>query len=130
MKRLLLIEDDLNTREGLADLLRLDGHWVQAVNNGRAGLKLAGMASFDVLLCDYKLPDMNGLEVCRRSQKLHGHLEFFLLTAYNNAEINRAAKNCGVGKIFYKPLDLDDLFMTLVSTTAEGGSQQRPCGGD
>lgn len=130
MKKLLLIEDDLNTREGLATLLRLDGHWVQAVDNGWAGLKLAGTTPFDVLLCDYKLPDMNGLEVCRRLQKLHGHPELFLLTAYNNAEITRAARNCGVGKIFYKPLDLDDLFIALVSTTAEGGEQPRPCAGE
>jgi CheY-like chemotaxis protein len=125
MKRLLLIEDDPNTREGLADLLRLDGHVVQAAGNGRSGLELAGAVAFDAMLCDYKLPDMNGLEVCRRLHKLHRPLMLFLLTAYNNAEINHAAKDCGVAKIFYKPIDLDELFATLVSfNTPRAGEEQ------
>ena len=130
MKRLLLIEDDPNTRTGLVDLLRSDGHWVQAAGDGRAGLELAGAAAFDAMLCDYKLPDMNGLEVCRRLHRLHRHRMLFLFTAYNNAEINRAAKDCGVGKIFYKPIDLDDLFATLVSLTAQPAKGKLPSAGD
>jgi OmpR-family two-component system manganese-sensing response regulator len=126
MKKLLLIEDDPNTREGLAALLRLDGHWVQAASNGRAGLELAAATAFDAMLCDYKLPDMSGLEVCRRLRKLHRPLMLFLLTAYNNAEINHAAEDCGVGKIFYKPIDLDDLFATLVSLTTPLALGERP----
>jgi CheY-like chemotaxis protein len=120
MKRLLLIEDDPNTLAGLADLLRLGGYWVCAAKDGRAGFELAGAlarqagaAPFDAILCDFKLPDMNGLEVCRRLRQFQPELAFFLLTAYNKAEIIRAAKACGVKKIFYKPLDLDNLFATL-----------------
>jgi len=126
MKRLLLIEDELNTREGLADLLRLDGHWVQTAANGQAGLQLAGATSFDALLCDYKLSDMNGLEVCRRLHQLHRPVILFLLTAYNTAEINHAAKDCGVVKIFYKPIDLEELSTTLFSLTASPASQKLP----
>ncbi len=130
MKRLLLIEDDPNTREGLVVLLRSDGHWVQAAGNGRVGLELAGSTAFDAMLCDYKLPDMNGLEVCRSLHRRQQPPTLFLLTAYNNAEIGRAAKDCGVGKIFYKPIDLDDLFATLVSLAVQPIREARPSGSD
>ena len=118
MKRLLVIEDDPNTLHGLEDLLRNDGYWVIGVSRGHQALAVVAREHIDVVLCDYKLPDIDGLQVCNKLRKLQPHLSLFLLTAYSNVEIARGARECGVQKVFQKPLDLDELFRTLFSLSA------------
>jgi two-component system response regulator HydG len=118
MKRLLLVEDDLNTLRGLEVLLRNDGYWVKGVTRGQHAFAVVEREHIDAVLCDYRLPDIDGLQVCRKLRQLSPHLSLFLLTAYNTVEIARGARECGVEKVFHKPLDLDELFTTLFSLRA------------
>jgi len=118
MKRLLLVEDDPNTLKGLEDLLRHDGYWVRGASNGRKALQLSNSAPFDAVLCDYSLPDIDGLRLCHELRKRHPHLMLFLVTAYNNIDLTKTATASGIAKIFYKPLDLDELFKTLYQLSA------------
>jgi CheY-like chemotaxis protein len=113
MKRLLVVEDDANTLHGLEDLLRNEGYLVTGVTRGHQALAAAAREPIDVVLCDYKLPDIDGLQVCRKLQKLYPRLALFMLTAYNKPDIIRSAKECGIQRVYQKPLDLDDLLSTL-----------------
>jgi CheY-like chemotaxis protein len=113
MLRILIIEDDLNTRKGLVDLLCQEGYGVVGVRRGREAFEVIANASIDVVLCDYKLPEMDGLNVCLQLRRQQPRLKLFLITAYNSAELVKAVRACGIVKIFNKPLDLDDLFATL-----------------
>lgn len=62
----LLIEDDPDFRESLAELLRLEGHRVEVAGDGRSGVELARSVRPDVILCDLGLPDLDGCEIARR----------------------------------------------------------------
>ncbi len=127
MKRLLVVEDDPNTLHGLEDLLRNDGYRVIGVTRGHQALAVVTREPIDVVLCDYKLPDIDGLQVCNKLRKLRPHLALFMLTAYNNAEIIRGAKECGIQRVFQKPLDLDELFRTLFSLSAPAAEEKIAC---
>jgi two-component system response regulator (stage 0 sporulation protein F) len=118
MNHLLIIEDDPNTLSGLQDLLRQEGYRVHGVTRGRQAIQTILAESIDIVICDYSLPDMDGLQVCRELRRLQPGLKIFLVTAYSSAELIKAAKECSVTKIFHKPLDLDDLLTKLAATSS------------
>ncbi|MFF5206173.1 response regulator [Streptosporangium sp. NPDC000396] len=80
MARVMLIEDDLSVRDGLALALRHQGHEVEAVSSGEEGLaRLCGFAA-DIVVLDLMLPGMDGFEVCRRIRAA-GSTSIVMLTA-------------------------------------------------
>lgn len=63
--RVLLVDNDAHTRDGLGELLREDGFVVDSVRSGEAALDLIGRSSFDVVVAEVRLPGMNGVELTR-----------------------------------------------------------------
>ena len=118
MNHLLIIEDDPNTLSGLQDLLRQEGYRVHGVTRGRQAIQIILAETIDIVICDYSLPDMDGLQVCRELKRLQPGLKVFLVTAYSNAEIVKAAKECRITKIFHKPLDLEELLAKLAALSS------------
>lgn len=118
MNHLLIIEDDPNTLSGLQDLLRQEGYRVHGVTRGLQAIQMILAESIDIVICDYSLPDMDGLQVCRELKRLRPDLKLFLVTAYSNAEIVKAAKECRIARIFHKPLDLDELLEKLAAMSS------------
>jgi two-component system response regulator (stage 0 sporulation protein F) len=116
--RLLIVEDDLNALTGLRELLGEDGFFVHGVVNGREAIEAAKHEPFDIVLCDYSLPGMDGLQVCRELKRLQPHLALFLVTAYRNLEVVNAARQCGIEKVIAKPLVIAELFDTLTAAVA------------
>ncbi|MGH7597253.1 MAG: response regulator [bacterium] len=116
--RLLIVEDDLNTLAGLRELLGEEGFFVRGVVNGRQAIEAVKQEPFDIVLCDYCLPDMNGLQVCRELRRLQPHLALFLVTAHRNLEVVNAARQQGIEKVIAKPLVIAELFDTLTAAIA------------
>jgi CheY-like chemotaxis protein len=117
--RLLIVEDDLNTLSGLQELLREEGFYVHGVNNGRKALEAVNRESFDIVLCDYCLPGMDGQELCRELKRLQPSLALFLVTAYHHAELDRTVKQYGIEKVIDKPIIFSELLDTLLSAAAK-----------
>jgi two-component system response regulator HydG len=113
MISLLIIEDDPNTQAGLQELLSDEGYRVRGVMRGREAIKVAKDEPVDMVLCDYCLPDIDGLQVCRELKRLNPQLVIFLVTAYRNTEVVNAAKQCGIEKIIDKPIVPEELFVLL-----------------
>jgi CheY-like chemotaxis protein len=124
MISLLIIEDDPNTLAGLQELLSHEGYWVQGVMRGREAFKVARDEPVDIVLCDYCLPDIDGLQVCRELKRLNPQLVTFLVTAYRNAEVVNAAKQCGIEKIIDKPIVPEELFVMLEVAAKKLGSKK------
>jgi CheY-like chemotaxis protein len=111
--RILVVEDDPNTRDGLIELLQDEGYQVAGVQTGQSAIEKVSAAGYDIVLIDYSLPDIDGLEVCRQLREQSGQIVLILITGYFNTRIMNAAKKYHISKIFTKPLVLDELFDKL-----------------
>ncbi len=125
MLRLLIIEDDPNTLSGLQELLSYEGYIVFGASNGTEALEIVTSEAIEIVLCDYSLPDFNGIQVCDEIKKLHPAIPLILITAYRNSEIVREAVEHGIERVLGKPIILDELFNTLLIATTRVHWKQR-----
>lgn len=114
MKNLLVVEDDLNTLAGLVELLKDEGYRVEGAACGQKALEMVARHSFDLVICDYSLPDIDGLKVCHELRRRQPALVMFLVTGFYNTEIINAARENSINKVITKPIVLDDLLDSLV----------------
>lgn len=84
MRKILLIDDEEKLRTLLARILSLEGFDVLQVSDCKAALKKLDHTDIDVILCDVKLPDGNGVELTKKIKELYPLSEVILLTAYGN----------------------------------------------
>lgn len=115
MTKLLVIEDDEQTRENLHIILDMEGYAVRSAANGRDGLALAQSERPELIICDVSMPEMDGHEVLR---KLRGDVDtadipFIFLTAQGERHQQRAGMNMGADDYLCKPLDAEDLLAAV-----------------
>jgi DNA-binding response OmpR family regulator len=84
--RILLVEDEPLLRDGVRDLLRGAGHEVDAVGDGAAAVERGVEQPFDLVVLDWMLPKLDGLEVCRRLKRARPSLPVLMLTARGSEE--------------------------------------------
>lgn len=112
-KRLLIVEDDYNTLIGLQELLGHKGYHVKGATCAAKAIQLTENESIDIVLCDYRLPDMDGNHLCRKLKQINTHLVIFIFTAYNQPELVDLVNESIVDEVFNKPLQLEDLYRAL-----------------
>jgi len=84
LAQILVIDDEAALRSLLARILRLEGYTVDEAGTAREGLRRLEQSEYQVVLCDVKLPDGNGVELVGTIKKQHPDTEVILLTAYGN----------------------------------------------
>ncbi len=84
MRKILIIDDEEKLRTLLARIIGLEGFDVQQAADCKSAWKKLEQTDFDVLLCDVKLPDGNGVELSKKIKDKYPTLEIILLTAYGN----------------------------------------------
>lgn len=82
--QILLIDDEEKLRGLLARIIALEGFEVVQAPDGKAAIKKLEQSEFDIVLCDVKLPDSNGVELSKKIKELYPFVEVILLTAYGN----------------------------------------------
>jgi two-component system CheB/CheR fusion protein len=115
VKRVLLVEDNPDSREMLRAILKLDGFQVDVAEDGQQGLDAILAQRPDVALIDIGLPGLDGYEVARRVREQLGSSEVHLvaLTGYGQAKDREAALRAGFDKHLVKPVNLEDLALVL-----------------
>lgn len=114
MARVLVIDDDAPTLLYYKRILRDAGHDVVTVALGDDGLSASYRGGFDVVLCDYLLPDVSGIEVIRQINERSPQTAIVLITGWGRPELIVDAKRVGATNFVMKPLIGDDL-VSLVS---------------
>ncbi|ABS26558.1 ATP-binding protein [Anaeromyxobacter sp. Fw109-5] len=114
-RRILVIEDNLDAGQTLADLLELEGHRAHVASDGREGIALARELKPDVVLCDIGLPDMSGHDVARalRSDATLRSTRLIALTGYAQPEDRQRAREAGFDGHLPKPPDLEELWRSI-----------------
>ena len=118
MTQILFIEDNLEIRENMAEILELGGYKVLSAANGKEGLDMALEHLPDVVLCDIHMPVMNGFEVFTelKANPISAHIPFIFVTASAEKKEIEAAMAMGADGYVCKPFDVDDLFKVLKKT--------------
>jgi DNA-binding response OmpR family regulator len=117
MKKILIIEDNVDSAEMLSMLLEFQGHFVKCANTGRAGLQVANTLNPDAIIIDLGLPDMNGLEVLRELTSVvqATRCTVVTLTGQDGVEIRRQAQEAGADHFFVKGDDIGHLLSSINS---------------
>jgi len=114
---ILVVDDNPPMTKTLADILGIKGYAVHAAYSGAEALKILHNQKIDILVTDVRMPDMNGVELYRRSRKTHPRLPTILMTAYAAGDIIQEGLEEGIKTVLTKPLDIDFL-LTLLSAMA------------
>ena len=117
--RLLLIEDDTRLAEMVRDYLGGAGFRVTRVETGGAGLALQAREPFDAIVLDLMLPDMDGLDVCRRIRR-HTAVPILMLTARGDAMDRVVGLEIGADDYLPKPFEPRELLARLKAILRRG----------
>lgn len=117
MKKILVIEDDDVIRDNISDALNLYNYQIYTAINGRDGLQLAIKMSPDLILCDIKLPLLNGYEVLEalKNDENTQLIPFIFISAKSNQENICKGMNLGADEYIIKPFLLLDLIKIVES---------------
>lgn len=117
VKRILLIEDHVDSALSLRDALQLDGYEVRVAHSGVDGVEIAGAFGPDVVLCDIGLPGMDGYQVARdlRADPRTRSAILIALTGYASAADQAQARAAGFDAHIAKPLRAGGLAQTIGS---------------
>ncbi len=118
MYRILLVEDDENTRTGLAELLRQEGYAVESVATASAA-RSAVSRTVNLILSDLHLPDVSGLDLLEDIRRGIPNIPSVMMTANGTPENRRRGARLGVRHWLQKPLDLPKLLAVIRETVNE-----------
>jgi two-component system, NtrC family, response regulator AtoC len=110
--RVLVVDDERHVRAMLCDLIAYWGCEAEGVTSPAEGLQRLELGAYDVLLTDFRMPGMNGLELVERARSRDAALRVIMLTA-SGTNLEVAARRLGF-TLLRKPLDLGRLRVALV----------------
>lgn len=113
MAKILIIEDDAKIRAILKEILEEKDHDVDDAVDGQEGFKKLSTGSYDLCLCDIKMPKMDGLEVLDKTKEAGIPTNFIVISAHGTIDIAVEAVKKGAFDFLSKPFDLGRLEITL-----------------
>ncbi len=128
MKKILIIEDEEQTRKNLATILRMEGHTALTAADGQAGLEMARRELPDLILCDVMMPLLDGHGVLKalREDKETAGIPFIFLTARGERTELRTGMNLGADDYLTKPATASELLAAIEARLKR--EAQRPPG--
>ncbi|HEU0185575.1 MAG TPA: ATP-binding protein [Blastocatellia bacterium] len=126
-RRVLVVDDNVDSAESMAVLLRLEGHEVRLAHDGAAALEEARSFKPDVMFLDLDLPKMDGYEVARqlRLDPAMSGVTLVAMTGYGHEEERQRTREAGFQSHLVKPVDFDLLKDLLSSLPANQSDNQR-----
>ncbi|MDA7712069.1 sigma-54 dependent transcriptional regulator [Flavobacteriaceae bacterium] len=115
MTKILLIEDEESIRRVLSRILSEDNetYQISEAEDGKAGWDILQEQKFDLVLCDIKMPKMDGIEVLQKALQQQPNLPFIMLTGHGNVETAVEAMKLGAFDFISKPPDLNRLLNSV-----------------
>ncbi len=111
-QRVLVIEDDPDTEQMLSMILRSEGYDVLSAGNGPLGLEMLRKMGPDLVILDWMLPGMEGIEVCRRAREF-STVPIVMLTAKTSSQDRVAGLDTGADDYLAKPFEPEELLARL-----------------
>lgn len=116
MARILIIDDEKSIRNTLREILEYESYQVDEAANGEEGLQKIENEEYDAVLCDIKMPKMDGMTVLSKAKEIDEDLPFVMISGHGNVEMAVEATKKGAFDFIVKPPDLNKLLITLRNT--------------
>ena len=113
MYKILVIDDEKSIRNTLKEILGFEGYQVEIAENGIVGIELVKSTDFDIILCDIKMPDLDGIEALEQIMKLKPESTVVMISGHGTIDTAVEAIKKGAFDFIEKPLDLNRLLITL-----------------
>jgi signal transduction histidine kinase len=110
---LLVVDDEMGSREVISAFLRSDGHAVTTASNGREGLAQFKAQAFDMVITDRAMPEMNGEQMAGLMKKFHPDIPVVLVTGFENPASGTNQGRSAVDAVLSKPITLKALLNTV-----------------
>lgn len=113
MPRVLIVDDEKSIRETLIEILEFEKYSVDQASDGKEGWAMLEKNTYDVVLCDIKMPKMDGLELLEKVMAEGHQVPFVMISAHGTIETAVEATKKGAFDFIQKPPDLNRLLITL-----------------
>jgi DNA-binding NtrC family response regulator len=113
MSKILVIDDEKSIRNTLQEILEYEKHKVELAEDGIVGLEKVNQGNFDIILCDIKMPEMDGIEVLEKILEKTSDTPVIMISGHGNIDTAVEAIKKGAYDFIEKPLDLNRLLVTI-----------------
>ncbi|MEI9945386.1 MAG: sigma-54 dependent transcriptional regulator [Chitinophagaceae bacterium] len=113
MPDILIIDDEKAIRKTLSEILSFEGYKIFEAVDGEEGLKVFKEKSFDVVLCDIKMPKLDGIEFLQKAGEINPDVPIIMISGHGNIETAVEAVKKGAYDYISKPPDLNRLLITI-----------------
>ncbi len=113
VQKILIIDDEANMLHMLRTILSREGYDIATAANGREGLEKLEAARFDIVLCDLRMPEMDGLAFLEALGEAGRLMTIIMMSAYGTVDIAIEAVKRGAYDYIAKPFKADEIILTL-----------------
>lgn len=114
-KRILIVDDDLFITEAMQKILQSWNYEVSSCDRGEQALNRLGQEIFDILITDFHMPEMDGLELIRRAKIISPEIKAIIVTGFPVAESGRKVNEEKLSGLLLKPINWNELKALLAT---------------
>lgn len=123
MSKILIVEDEEDLASQVCDWLVREHHTVEHVNTGSAAIDYLNVGGYDVIILDWLLPGLTGVEICRKYRASGGKTPILMLTAKSSIEDKEVGLDSGADDYLSKPFHLKELSARIRALIRRSSSQ-------
>jgi two-component system, NtrC family, nitrogen regulation response regulator NtrX len=113
MSKILVVDDERSIRNTLKDILEYEKYEVDLAEDGKKGLEMVRLVEYDIILCDIKMPGMDGIEVLEQLNSISPDTPVVMISGHGNIDTAVESIKKGAYDFIEKPLDLNRLLITI-----------------
>src|SRR6476659_5425316 len=113
MPSILIIDDEKSIRKTLTEILSYEGYKIDEASDGEDGLKKFKEKNYDLVLCDIKMPKLDGIEFLEKEREINDEVPIIIISGHGNIETAVEAVKKGAYDYISKPPDLNRMLITL-----------------
>lgn len=109
MKKVLIVDDELEFTKDFAKALEMFGYEAYKAADAESAFSIIENKKPDIILCDYRLPDVDGDKILEKTKALHPEIKFVMITAYYDEVMEKRFRNLGADEVIFKPIVLTEI---------------------
>jgi DNA-binding response OmpR family regulator len=125
MAKILLVDDDVRLSRALDDWLTAEGHVLEIIHEGQSGLQKALHGDFELLILDWNIPNLAGIDICKKYRESGGSGKVIMLTGKSTINDRVAGLDAGADDYLTKPFNPEELSARVRAQMRRPGTDQK-----